>query len=122
MRVLVVSLLLIASAPTAAQQKPAAPPPDEMPTVNTEVPAQAPARPPARPGQAPGMTVVGEQESPLGLYIMPWRNSQAQSGLDRPARLLDDALLPVDPEVFNRIVIYHKALSEKLEQTGRITP
>jgi len=122
----IVALLLMGAFTAAPAQQPAqppAPPPDDMPTVNTEIPAQAPAKRPSGPAaQAPGMTVIGEQESPLGLYIMPWRNSQAQGGLDRPARLLEEALLPLDPKVFNRLVVYHKALSEKLEQTGRVTP
>jgi hypothetical protein len=69
-----------------------------------------------------GTTVVGERESPIGLYIMPWRQSEAQGGLDRPARLLDEALRPLDPEVFRRQVEYHRALSEHLEKTGRATP
>jgi hypothetical protein len=120
--VLAAVLMSLAGAAPAQQDKPA-PPPEDMPTVNTEIPAQAPAKRPSGPAaQAPGMTVIGEQESPLGLYIMPWRNSSASGGLDRPARLLEEALLPIDPKVFNRKVIYHKALSEKLEQTGRITP
>lgn len=96
---------------------------DEQPAVSTEAPASAP--PPARgPGRraASGTTVIGEQESPIGLYIMPWRNSAAEGGLDRPARLLDEALLPLDENVFRRQVEYHRALSEHLEKQGRVTP
>jgi hypothetical protein len=66
--------------------------------------------------------VVGEREAPIGLYIMPWRQSQAETGLDRPARLLDEELRPLDPEVFKRQVEYHRALSENLQKTGRATP
>lgn len=109
---------------------------DDMPAVQTDVPEQnrtgdlgAPsADTPLAPSDSPqvlpgaGTTVVGERESPIGLYIMPWRQSQAEGGLDRPARLLDEALLPLDPEVFRRQVEYHRALSEHLEKTGRATP
>ena len=91
----------------------------------TDFAPEAPATP-AKPGGVEkartGTTVIGEQEAPIGLYIMPWRQSQAQAGLDRPARLLDEALLPLDPEVFKRQVEYHRALSEHLEKTGRATP
>ena len=66
--------------------------------------------------------MIGEQESPIGLYIMPWRNSAATGGLDRPARLLDEALLPLDKDVFRRQVEYHRALSEHLEKQGLVTP
>lgn len=96
---------------------------DELPAVSTEVPATA--APDAQDGpvvQAPGMAIIGDQESPLGLYIMPWRQSAAATGLDRPARLLDDALMPLDPDVFRRQVEYHRALSEHLEKQGRVTP
>ena len=94
--------------------------PDEQPAVSTEMPE------PARPGRvekaATGTTVIGEQEAPIGLYIMPWRQSQAQAGLDRPARLLDEALLPLDLDVFKRQVEYNRALTVHLEKAGRATP
>ena len=97
---------------------------DEQPAVSTDFPE--PEDKPLKPGGVQkartGTTVIGEQESPIGLYIMPWRQSQAQAGLDRPARLLDEALLPLDPEVFKRQVEYHRALSEHLDKTGRATP
>jgi hypothetical protein len=100
--------------------------PDEQPAISTEEPALAPEPAPQKPGGVQkartGTTVIGEQEAPLGLYIMPWRQSQAQAGLDRPARLLDEALLPLDPEVFKRQVEYHRALSEHLEKSGKATP
>lgn len=101
--------------------------PDDMPAVQTSPEAPA-ADTPIAPAEAPqalpgaGTTVVGEREAPIGLYIMPWRQSSAEAGLDRPARLLDEALMPLDPEVFRRQVEYHRALSEHLEKTGRATP
>ena len=119
----------------AQDEKPALP--DDMPAVQTDVPEQnrtgdlgappsadTPVAPTAAPQVLPGAgtTVVGEREAPIGLYIMPWRQSQAEGGLDRPARLLDEALLPLDPEVFRRQVEYHRALTDHLERTGRATP
>jgi hypothetical protein len=127
------ALLLLAGLPATAalaqNESPALP--DDMPSVQTDVPEQAPrpsADTPIAPTAAPqalpgaGTTVVGEREAPIGLYIMPWRQSQAEGGLDRPARLLDEQLMPLDPEVFRRQVEYHRALSEHLEKTGRATP
>ncbi len=93
---------------------------EEQPAVPSK-PAEKAAPRPVRPPTA-GTTVIGEQESPIGLYIMPWRNSAAEGGLDRPARLLDEALLPLDENVFRRQVEYHRALSEHLEKQGRVTP
>ena len=69
-----------------------------------------------------GTQVTGQHETPLGLYIIPWRNSDAAGGPAKPVRLLDQALLPHDEEVFRRLVEYNRALSEHLEQTGRVTP
>ena len=93
--------------------------PDEQPAVQTDVEDK-----PVKGVQKArtGTTVIGEQESPIGLYIMPWRQSQSQAGLDRPARLLDEALLPLDLDVFKRQVEYNRALSAHLEKTGRATP
>lgn len=107
---------------------------DEMPAVNTESPAvstspPAPAqdaapvsRPATRTTTRSGTTIVGEQETPLGLYIMPWRGSTAASGLDRPARFLRESLVPVDSDVFRRQIEFYRALSEHLEKSGRATP
>lgn len=133
--------LLLAAAPAWAQDESPALGDTEMPAVQTDFPepkaaapsapapapapaADAPIEPTAAPQQLPGAgtTVVGERETPIGLYIMPWRQSQAEDGLDRPARLLDEELRPLDPEVFRRQVEYHRALSEHLEKTGRATP
>ncbi len=61
-------------------------------------------------GEGPGTTVIGDQESPMGLYIMPWRNSSSDPGLDKPARLLDEAMLPMDRDVFRRQTEYFQTL------------
>ena len=116
-------LALCAPLPLAAQDE--APALDEQPSVDFAEPQAAPDKP-LKPGQVQkatqGTTVIGEQESPIGLYIMPWRQSQSQAGLERPARLLDEALLPLDPDVFKRQVEYHRVLSAHLQKNGRATP
>lgn len=58
-----------------------------------------------------GTTIVGDQESPIGLYITPWKDEYAERGLDRPARLLDESLLPIDPASFRRQIEYYETLS-----------
>lgn len=116
------ALLALPRASLAQDEAPAVD--TEMPAVDTEMPE--PAVKPGKPGgiqkATTGTTVIGEQESPIGLYIMPWRQSQSQAGLDRPARLLDEALMPLDLDVFKRQVEYNRALSSHLEKTGRATP
>ena len=122
LRIAAFALALATALPLAAQDE--MPAIEDEPAVSTEMDA-APEQP-ARPGQVQkartGTTVIGEQEAPIGLYIMPWRQSQAQAGLDRPARLLDEALLPLDLDVFKREVEYNRALTVHLEKAGRATP
>ncbi|MCC2657323.1 MAG: hypothetical protein K0Q76_2431 [Panacagrimonas sp.] len=59
-----------------------------------------------------GTTIVGERESPIGLYITPWRNAYAEQDIDRPARLLRVDTSPLDRDVFTRQVEYYEALSD----------
>lgn len=61
-----------------------------------------------------GTTIVGDRESPIGLYIQPWRNALPEKELDRPARFLDEALLPLDAEVFRRQVEYYNTITDHL--------
>ncbi|SFF46983.1 hypothetical protein SAMN04488120_10512 [Fontimonas thermophila] len=92
---------------------------DEMPAIGGLPQPTAPART-AEPRA--GTTIVGEQESPIGLYIMPWRDAEPEPGMDRPARLLQEKLLPLDEAVFVRQIEYHTALSKALKQKGVVTP
>lgn len=59
-----------------------------------------------------GTTIVGDKESPIGLYITPWKNAYAEKGLDRPARLLDEAPQPIDPGTFRRQIEYYQTISD----------
>ena len=59
-----------------------------------------------------GTTIVGERESPIGLYITPWRNAYSEQDIDRPARLLQVDMVPVDRDVFTRQVEYYDALTK----------
>ena len=62
------------------------------------------------PVRLEGSTIRGDQELPSGLYITPWRDSQPEQGIDKPARLLDEALVPIDPDAFRRQMLYWQAL------------
>ena len=73
-------------------------------------------------GPSAGTTIIGERESPIGLYIMPWRESRPEQDMDRPARLLQEKLLPLDEDVFVRQIEYAQALSGALKSKGLVTP
>lgn len=103
-------LLWLLALPAAAQ--------DELPAIGGD----APAAPTRNAESSPGTTIIGERESPIGLYITPWRDARAEDDIDRPARLLQEELQPIDETVFLREVEYHRALSSALKAKGKVTP
>ncbi|MCC5810695.1 MAG: hypothetical protein JJU06_10015 [Ectothiorhodospiraceae bacterium] len=67
--------------------------------------------------QLDGMSVVGAQELPKALYIVPWK--QAEPGDPAPAfaqGLLGEGLAPLDREVFRRELHYHEALRQQRDR------
>ncbi|MEJ2515263.1 MAG: hypothetical protein P8080_08375 [Gammaproteobacteria bacterium] len=58
-----------------------------------------------------GMSIVGNDEAPKSLVIVPWKSSELGTRLD-VSRLLDDAYQPVDKEVFMRELNYYEIRSE----------
>jgi hypothetical protein len=94
--------------PAGAQQQV---PPDEQPALDTTAATQR-----------IGTDIVGERESPIGLYITPWKDSGAEDALERPARLLVEELVPIDEDVFIRTLEYYEALSGALRDKQAVTP
>jgi len=61
-----------------------------------------------------GMSVIGNQELPKALFIVPWKDPEASLAPDRPVNsLVDEVLQPVDPEVFRRKLDYFDAVHKK---------
>lgn len=57
------------------------------------------------------LTVKGNRELPKVLYIVPWKKPEVGDLVGRPvASLLDEALAPVDRDVFRRQVEYYERL------------
>lgn len=78
----------------------------------TESPSDSGQQPAVDTGSAgPGTSVIGDTESPIGLYIIPWRSTSPTPQLDRPARFVDATEEPVDETQFRRFVEYHDALT-----------
>ena len=60
-----------------------------------------------------GTSIIGNQELPKVLYIVPWKNSEVPDMSQPPLEsLIDEALQPIDREVFQRQVNYHHALHD----------
>lgn len=56
-----------------------------------------------------GMTVIGNQELPKSLMIVPWKQSELGELLEHSMdSLLDSGMQPVDREVFERKLDYYR--------------
>ena len=61
-----------------------------------------------------GTAIIGNQELPKVLYIVPWKSSELPQLSEPPLEsLVDEALSPIDREVFRRQTIYYDALAEQ---------
>jgi len=60
-----------------------------------------------------GSTIVGNQELPKVLYVIPWKNSILPDLAEPPLEsLIDEALAPIDREVFRRETLYYDAIEQ----------
>lgn len=68
------------------------------------------AAPPAGDKQVAGMSILGNDEAPKSLVIVPWKSSDMGSAL-AVAKGLDAGREPVDRKVFARSVDYYEIRS-----------
>jgi len=86
--------VLAQEAPPAAQQAPAA-----------AAPPQAGASP-TDPKSMSGMSILGNQDAPKSLVIVPWKSSEIGNGIG-VSRALDTSIRAVDRDVFMRELKYY---------------
>ena len=55
----------------------------------------------------PGMSILGNDDAPKSLVIVPWKSSELGDTLD-VSRALDDGRRPVDRDVFQRELDYYQ--------------
>ena len=61
-----------------------------------------------------GTSIIGSRELPKVTYIVPWKKSLPGELVGRPVQsLLDEALAPVDRDVFQREVEYHVLIDDR---------
>lgn len=63
------------------------------------------------PGEAKmisGMSIVGNNEAPKSLFIVPWKSSEIGVETGLTSGLLDDAMRPVDKDVFMREIDFYE--------------
>jgi hypothetical protein len=84
--------------------------PKKAPAAKAEKTAAADAKADAK--TLSGISILGNQEAPKALVIVPWKGSEIG---DMPglSRLLDDSVQPVDKDVFMRELAYYEIRSGK---------
>lgn len=115
-----------AAAPAPKEPAPAAPkdapaPKDAAEPKDTTAPKDAAAsnQGVASKKDAPdlGMSILGNQEAPKALVIVPWKSSEVGDSMGI-STVLDDARLPIDKEVFMRALSYFDLKLETTRHDG----
>ena len=70
--------------------------------------------------KALGMSILGNQEAPTSLVIVPWKSSELGDARGIPT-MLDDSREPVDKDVFMRALRYYEIRSETTRHDGAKT-
>ena len=68
-------------------------------------------------GKALGMSILGNQEAPKALVIVPWKSSEL-GNVQGISTLLDDSRQPIDKDVFMRMLSYYEIRSESARPDG----
>ena len=108
-RALIVSISLLVASGSAVADEAAAP--RTAAVVGTKKPARtvaaAATEKPKGDVQMSGMSVLGNDDSPKSLALVPWKTSLLG---DAPSisKLLDDSTQPVDKDVFMRELAYYQ--------------
>ena len=65
-----------------------------------------------------GMSILGNQEAPMALVIVPWKSSRLGDTLDI-SRSLDDSRRPVDRDVFKRELAYYEIRTGEIQTASK---
>jgi len=63
------------------------------------------------------MSILGNQEAPKALVIVPWKSSE-MGRAPGISPMLDDSRQPIDKEVFMRVLNYYDIRSETTRHDG----
>src|SRR5574342_92983 len=106
LRTIVALMALGTAAAATAQQAPA----QQAPSQPTPAAAQQQAAVQTGPKEMSGMSILGNQEAPKSLVIVPWKSSEIGLGLG-VSRALDTRIRAVDKDVFVRELKYYSIRS-----------
>lgn len=100
--------LLLSSALAAAQQADAPPAPQATASESAEAEPEAPNGDGIeQPKTLSGMSILGNEEAPKALVIIPWKSSELGDDISL-SDTLDDRARPVDKEVFLRELRFYE--------------
>ena len=100
---LVLTAMTLATAGAVLAQE--APPPAAQRAPAAAAPPQAGASP-TDPKSMSGMSILGNQDAPKSLVIVPWKSSEIGNGIG-VSRALDTSIRAVDRDVFMRELKYY---------------
>jgi hypothetical protein len=114
-RVVILSacLILLPGLPVGAEE---GAPEEEQVQAQTQAQSQTQAQTQSEAKELSGMSIVGNDEAPKSLYIVPWKSSEL-GGETSLSMLLDGKAAPVDREVFLRQLSYHRVSNDKADPT-----
>jgi hypothetical protein len=129
---ILLSILLVVSSVTPtvvfAQETEKVQAKTEAPKTQTEAAPTKTEEPPAKTdedgklisvpgGKSLGMSILGNQEAPTSLVIVPWKSSELGGALGI-SPMLDDSRQPIDKEVFMRMLSYYEIRAETARPAG----
>ena len=100
-RLLLISVVLLFSIPCASAEEPADAAADRAEEKSAE------GDDPERPRLMSGMSILGNEEAPKALVIVPWKASELGEDISL-SDTLDDRARPVDKEVFLRELRFYE--------------
>ena len=62
----------------------------------------------SEPKMLSGISVVGNNEAPKSLFIVPWKSSEIGFETGLTSGLMDDTMRPVDKDVFMREIDFYE--------------
>jgi hypothetical protein len=62
----------------------------------------------SEPRMLSGISVVGDDEAPKSLFIVPWKSSEIGFETGLTSGLMDDTMRPVDKDVFMREIDFYE--------------
>jgi hypothetical protein len=89
----------------------------EDPVVDEEAPAATTGDGINQPKTMSGMSVLGNEEAPKSLVIVPWKSSELGDNISL-SDTLDDRARPVDKEVFLRQLHFYEIRADRSPDQG----